>query len=139
MKSKLVVLIDNDAEDLALLESAVRETAPDAQCISCVFPDEAVHLISHFLRVAPDYVFIDVNMSRMTGPECLLALRTLEGLSNCNFVMFSGVMPPAVGEAFKKLGASDYFQKPVLSSQYKNALANIFSKYSPLTHNATVG
>jgi CheY-like chemotaxis protein len=128
MRSKLAVLIDNDVEDLAMLEGAMRETSPNLTCISCIFPDEAIHLINHFLTVAPDYIFIDVNMSRMTGPECLTSLKMIESLSDCKIIMFSGVMPPAVGEAFKKLGASDYFQKPILGSQYRTALSKIFDK-----------
>ena len=128
MKSKLAVLIDNDAEDLATLEGAMKDTSPNLTCISCIFPDEAIHLITHFLRVVPDYIFIDVNMSRMTGPECLTTLKMMESLSECKIIMFSGVMPPAVGEAFKKLGASDYFQKPLLGAQYRTTLTQIFEK-----------
>lgn len=126
MSNRRIVIIDNDTEDLETLEGNIKQIDPSAVCLSFVFSDEALRALSEEFIHVPDYIFIDVNMSRISGPDCLAYLTQVPRLSAVKIVMFSGVMPPAVGEAFVKLGAAAYFQKPLLDADYRRRLQNIF-------------
>ena len=122
---KLYVIIDNDSDDLESLEAAIKESDAEAVCLSFIFADEAVHTISHGLARIPDFIFIDVNMSRMTGNECLKTLSRTEKLRHSKIFMYSGVMPDAVGESFRQMGAFGYFQKPLLDAEYSRLIASL--------------
>ena len=135
MKNRNVVIIDNDPEDLERLESVIEQVDPQATCLSFVFADEAVRLLRDEIS-PPEFIFIDVNMRRLTGPECLKILSEDEKLKACKIVMFSVVMPPLVGESFIQRGAFAYYQKPISESLYLNIVGNIFRKQNanqPLT------
>ncbi len=130
MSRKLIVLIDNNLEDLRLLERSIRTFDRDAFCISFIFADEAIYTITQYLRQTPDVIFLNANTKRITGPECLARLRQLDALSHCRIIMFSGMMPAAVGESFLKLGASYYFQTPAGASQYQATIGEVFRNLS---------
>jgi DNA-binding NtrC family response regulator len=124
---KTIVIINNDVNDLEILEAAIKKTSPGAHCISFVFPDEALLLLDESLN-APDYIFIDMNINRVTAGECLHTLHQNRKFRQTKIVIISNMIPDAVGQSFVKLGAFDYFQKPLLDSMYQNEIAHVFEK-----------
>lgn len=128
MKGKHVFIISNNKAELEVLEAAIKGAYLDVCCLSFIFPDEALRIIGSELNTVPNYIFIDVDLSRVTGPDCLRILKRMPKLSSCKIVMFAEVMPQAVGNAFIKLGAFDFFQKPVAGSSYKITIENIIEK-----------
>lgn len=128
MGRKRVIIIDNDIAVLEILEHAIKKIAPDVCCLSFVFADEAIRVVKTELITIPDYIFINVDVSRVTAPECLRVLTRIPKLSECKIIMFAQVMPNAVGKAFIALGAFDFFQKPVVKSSYKTKIKMIFDK-----------
>jgi DNA-binding NtrC family response regulator len=125
-----VVIIDNDTDDLEMLETAILQVSPAATCLSFVFADEAIRVIGEELNSVPDFIFIDVNMSRVSGPDCLRMLKEIHKLKDCKIIMFSGVMPAVVGESFINAGAFTFFQKPLHESAYREKIMDIFSRSS---------
>lgn len=125
------VLIDNDPESLEWLEGVVKATVPEARCYSFIFSDEALDILSGEPAMIPDYIFIEVHLNRVSGRECLARIRTIPKLNASKVIMMSSVMPAAVGEAFKKTGASDYFQKPLLQSDFRHLIETIVGDHSP--------
>ena len=121
----IAVLIEDDLEDLESLESALKTVDPTIFCICCIHSDEAVRVISEELKTLPQYIFIDVNMSRKTGAECLACLRGRNELNACKVIMFSVVMPQTVGDSFMSLGADFAFQKPSSAFGYNDIVRDI--------------
>ena len=125
MKPRMVVLIDDDAEDLETLTSVIREIDPKTFCICFVHADEALQVVGDELKRKPDFIFIDVNMRRKTGAECLAELRQRSEFNSCQIIMFSIVMPATVVDSFKMMGASHAFQKPLVRQAYREILDDI--------------
>jgi DNA-binding NtrC family response regulator len=121
-----ILIIDNDPVDIEILKSAIVAVDPGAKCLILIFPEEALWLLMGSMQ-APHFIFIDVNMYPITGPECLKTLRANRKFIDSKIVMFSGVMPVAVGEAFIQLGAFDYFQKPLDPSAYREIIGGLFT------------
>jgi len=128
MKGKYVFIISNNKAELEVLEESIKEVYPDVCCLSFIFADEALRIIGSELNTVPSYIFIDADLSRVTGPDCLRILKRIPKLISCKIVMFGAVMPQAVGNSFIKLGAFDFFQKPVAGSSYKITIESIIEK-----------
>lgn len=125
MSTGIVALIDDKPDDLEVMEGVIREIDPELSCISFVYADEAVRVMEAELKRLPDYIFIDANMRRKPGVECLTELRGNSAFDNSQIIMFSVVMPAAVVDSFKAMGATHAFQKPLVRYQYKEIFHQI--------------
>lgn len=122
-----VVLIDTDRNNLSRVEGAIKSIDPNLMCISFVFADEALAVMDHELKHIPKFIVIDLNLSRMSGAECLARLRTQRIYDNSRIVVFSVVMPPIVADTFKSMGANYAFQKPLSDAGYREVLSEVLT------------
>jgi CheY-like chemotaxis protein len=94
---KTVVVIDDYIDDLDMMKESLRQIDSTIECISFEIAEEAIHLLGdngHTLH--PDYVFIDLNMPRVDGAECLKRLRNLPHLGDTPIIICSTSMPASV-------------------------------------------
>lgn len=120
-----VVLIDDDPDDLDIMKEAIASVDPAIECISFIYPVEAVRLLSKHKTIKPDFIFIDINMPRKPGPECLKELRKVDYLSVVPIVIYSTTISDRVSENLKKEGADFTFQKPSALKDYQSILQSI--------------
>lgn len=128
MRRMQIAIIDTNLDDLEILESIIKEIDSDVNCISFVFADEAIRILGTELNTVPNYIFVNADLPRVNGSDCLRMLKQIPKLSACKIIMFAQVMPKAVGNAFISLGAFDFFQKPIVKSSYKAKIKKIFDK-----------
>lgn len=64
---KTIVIIDDDSDDLDTMKEALRQIDPLILCISFLYPEEALRLLSKELILLPDYIFVDINMPKISG------------------------------------------------------------------------
>lgn len=124
---KTVIIIDDDSDDLDIMKEALMQVDPSLLCICFVYPDEAIRLLSNELILLPDFIFIDINIPRLPGPECLSLLREIRDFDQVPIIMYSTSMPDPVAETLKKSGATFTFQKPFEFNGYINILDRIIS------------
>jgi CheY-like chemotaxis protein len=110
--ARTIVLIDDDPDDLDIMKETIEKVAPSTQCISFLYPDEAIRVITTELIVVPDYIIIDMNMPRKTGLECLRELRAQEEFDEIPIIIYSTTISTSVKETLMKAGATHVFQKP---------------------------
>jgi CheY-like chemotaxis protein len=123
--AKTAVLIDDDQDDLEILKERIAAVDPALLCISFVYPQEAIRVISGELIVTPDYVFTDINMPGMTGDQCVKELRKLKDFDKTVITVFSTSMKDDVARSLKDMGANHTFQKPYKMSDYHDILCGI--------------
>ena len=123
--AKTIILIDDDPDDLFLLKESIGKIDPTLLCISFIYAEEAVELLSRELLVLPEYIFIDINMPKKTGTECLVDLRKNGELKNVPIIMCSTSMPETVSRNLLSLGANFTFQKPFTVNEYLITLRKI--------------
>src|SRR5215203_3998947 len=70
-----VILIDDDEDDLELLHESIMTANPAMNCLKFTDSVDAVVFICDGLLIAPDYVFTDINMPRMSGEQVVTELR----------------------------------------------------------------
>ena len=122
---KTVVLIDDDSDDLEIMKDALTQVDASLLCISFVYPDEAIRLLSRELILLPDFIFIDINIPRISGPECLSRLREIHEFKEVPIIMYSTSMPDGVAQRLRKNGANFTFQKPYEFNDYVRILERI--------------
>ena len=100
--SKTAILIDDDRDDLEFLEEAIRQVDHSVKCISYLFCDDALRKIFNDSSSVPNYIFIDMNMPRLNGNQCLKELRSDPKLKNVPITMLSTSMPASDGRSLSK-------------------------------------
>lgn len=121
-------LIDDDIDDQEIFSLALEEVD---EVIQCVFADDGVKALERLnndYSFLPNYIFIDINMPRMSGIECLEKIRKLPHLKHIPLFMFSTSAEAHLIAKAKELGASDFIVKPpsiVLLSKLLTQLFNL--------------
>lgn len=126
---KTVVIIDDDPDDLDVMKDALKEVDPTIHCISFISPEEALHLLSTEFVIVPDFVFIDINMIKLSGDQCLRELKKLPEFADTPIVMCSTSMPERIARELLQDGAAYVFQKPFGMKEYIRILERILYGY----------
>lgn len=90
----LILHVDDDYDDREIFCEAVK--AVDAR-ISCAQFESGIAALQ-FLdqsKTLPDYIFMDINMPKMTGLECVQKIRSVPRLLGIKVVMFSTTLKPS--------------------------------------------
>ncbi|RYY15525.1 MAG: response regulator, partial [Chitinophagaceae bacterium] len=90
---------------------------PDSRCIWADSPFTALEMLK---TQVPDIIFLDINMPRMDGFECLREIRKLDNQSSVPVILYSNGMNDEACKKALRFGASGCVRKasdiPKLSS-----------------------
>lgn len=106
----LILLVDDDAEDRAIFQEALKEVAPGNILLTAINGEEALKLLDQ-LTLMPEVVFLDINMPLMNGKVCLITMREDQRFRDIPVVIYSTSVTTTDKKTFAKLGAS-VFLKP---------------------------
>jgi CheY-like chemotaxis protein len=103
--------VDDDLDDQEIFGLAIAELDKSAVCR---FANDGLEAIEALMdeNFSPSLIFIDLNMPRMNGHECLSELRKIERLRDIPVFMYSTSSDPALVAASKALGANNFIVKP---------------------------
>ncbi|MDD3295770.1 MAG: response regulator [Candidatus Omnitrophica bacterium] len=80
-----------------------------------------------FMKVKPDWVFLDIKMPDIDGFEVLKAIKSMS--PEVNVIMITGKEDKESQDKARKLGAFDYIIKPLdLEQLHKKIQVNILDK-----------
>jgi CheY-like chemotaxis protein len=131
-----ILLADDDKDDCFLFREALSEL-PVTTDLETVYDGEQLmdYLNSHEDQL-PDVLFLDLNMPRKNGFECLSEIKHNEKLKSLPVIMFSTSYPRDmhyendIMKLLYKIGARDYIRKPENFNQLKEIIHNILNKIS---------
>lgn len=109
--AKSILLIDDDSDDAELFHEALEEIDPLVKLLRTADGCEALELL-RTLDAHPDVIFLDINMPRMDGWECLTELKSSEGLKSIPVIMYSTSSHQREKERAIEMGASMFISKP---------------------------
>jgi CheY-like chemotaxis protein len=128
MKKELVcMLIDDDSDDQDIFRLAMEGTGRPYKCILANDGVEALEMLAADNSLIPDYIFIDLNMPRMGGRQCLSELRQIERLNKTPLIIFSTSSEQRDITETMQMGASDYISKPSSISTLSRLLSHVFA------------
>ena len=119
------LIVDDDIDDQEVFLLCVKQVIKDVICLTANSGVEALSIFKNNSEYKPDFIFIDVNMPKMNGIDCLRSLTQFEQLSDTRIFMYSTTSDNAVVELSKELGARDFIVKPSKILEIKNKLTEL--------------
>src|ERR1051325_7487517 len=83
------VLIDDDADDQDVFLLALEAVDKSIRCHIANDGVEALQMLSVGKGFSPDYIFLDLNMPRMNGKQCLGQIKKIDCLRNIPVIIYS--------------------------------------------------
>jgi CheY-like chemotaxis protein len=117
-----ILLVDDDHDDCFIFETALKELNPDLH-FSCL--TNSVQLAEHLAQNSPDLIFLDINMPRKNGFECLLEIKSMAAHKAIPVIMYSNSARPQELEQAYQYGATLYLKKPSGYSDLVEALQEV--------------
>ena len=116
-----LLLIDDDSDDREIFTWVIKNIDPSLVIDSAIDGVEALDKLKddHY---HPDLIFLDLNMPRMHGLDCLKHIREVNRLSGCPVIVYSTSSNPQDMNKSRMAGASDYIAKPVDTEQLLSIL-----------------
>lgn len=88
-----IVNVDDDKDDRDMFCLAINKIDPGIECIQAESGEDAIDLVSNS-KLAPDFIFIDINMPQMNGYECVREIHQYPNLRNTRIIMLSTAFNP---------------------------------------------
>ena len=117
--SKNIFLADDDEDDRLFFEEALKEVCDDAVLTVAENGDELMEILYRPPVPMPDVIFLDLNMPKKNGFECLAEIKKNGSLKNLPIIIFTTSLQE---ESIKKVysqGANYYVRKPTDYRQLK--------------------
>jgi PleD family two-component response regulator len=88
---KKVILVDDDQDDCLLFEDAMHDIGMVSKLEVANHGEELFQILSSPYKYSPDIIFLDLNMPKMNGYECISKLRNSVELSKIPIVVFTTI------------------------------------------------
>ena len=119
------IVIDDEPAARRLMKNLLQEYAETVSVIA-----EAGHgreAMQKIEELNPDLIFLDINMPRMDGRQCLIHLRKMPRLDRVPIIIFTTLKPGYEGEEYRQLGANLCVTKPMLYAELKKVIRSIIT------------
>lgn len=121
-------IVDDDSDDQDLFIEAVNEVDSTIECISASNCEEALDLLRNRKISMPDVIFLDLNMPRLNGKQCLVELKREAHLRDIPVIIYSTSSEKRDIEETSRLGAAHFLTKPNKFEELCKALSFVVSK-----------
>ena len=119
-----LLLVDDDRDELSILSDALTDAGIDCKCTWATSPLQAIDML-HYLYA--DLIFIDYNMPKMNGIECIESIRQLKRCNNIPIVLYSSELSDAIIKRARETGAQFCLKKTSDLSLLNYHLQQIFA------------
>ena len=124
---KCVFLADDETDDRALFEDALREISIETSLTTTKNGEELMTILDTTIPPPPHIIFLDLNMPRKNGFECLAEIRAADKLKNIPVVFFSTSSDNASVDKVYEQGADYYIHKPDSFPKLIDAISKILA------------
>ncbi|OYU81800.1 MAG: response regulator [Flavobacterium sp. BFFFF1] len=122
-----IFLTDDDSDDCMLFSEALQETFSEA---TLTITTDGVKLMETLKNLKPDsrvILFLDLNMPRKNGFECLDEIRENKKLKDVSVIIFSTSSNADIIDKTYKQGANYFISKPNSFSLLKKTIEHVLS------------
>jgi len=109
---KSIFLADDDADDCMLFEDALREVSESVALTTANDGVELINLMKTTVPPPPDVIFLDLNMPKKNGFECLEYIRQTDQWKDIPIVVFSTTGQEEMVKKVYEQGANYFIRKP---------------------------
>jgi CheY-like chemotaxis protein len=117
-----ILLADDDLDDCNFFKHALDELSPSAQLTTVNDGEQLMQYLSEKTEHLPHVLFLDINMPRKNGPDCLSEIKRIPALKDIPVVMFSTSNSWDTINMLFKSGSHVYIHKPSDFAQLKQVI-----------------
>jgi CheY-like chemotaxis protein len=110
--NKHFLIVDDDADDRFFFIRALSKVNPAYHCSIAKNGVDAIEKLKD-MQPLPDYIFLDFNMPKMNGLDCLGILKSDLALHHIPVIIYSTSVYSKDIEKAKACGAAHYLPKPL--------------------------
>lgn len=121
-------LIDDDDDDQEIFSMALSNIDDAIDCVTANDGIDALNKLSSDNTFIPDFIFLDLNMVRMNGRECLVEIKKIQRLQKVPVIIYSTSSEQKDISETKRLGATDYIVKPPSMTQLEKRLEQVLRR-----------
>ena len=111
LKNNVIMIVDDDEDDRDFFCEAVGNTNLELKCLHVDNGEKALQYLQDNEHIMPDYIFLDLNMPRLDGKECLVAIKKIDHLKEVPIIIYSTSNHPLDKEQTFQLGANGFIHK----------------------------
>ncbi len=127
-KSIICFLIDDDKDDQEIFMLALEDMDIQVECVTANDGNEALLKFAQDETFLPDYIFLDLNMPRINGKQCLIEIKKIDHLKNVPIIIYSTSSAQKDKMETEKLGATAFITKPSSISEFTKILSSYLIK-----------
>lgn len=124
---KYIFLADDDEDDCLLFEDALREVSASTELTMANDGVELMTILGKLVPPPPDVIFLDLNMPKKNGFECLAEIRNTQSLKDIPVVIFSTTGEEEAIDRLYAQGANYFIKKPGSFPKLKMAIQQILA------------
>lgn len=129
---KILFLVDDDQDDREIFSEAMGECYPDVELVFAQDGLEALDILDSG-KAHPDVIFLDYNMPRMNGLDCLKQLKAKPATKDIPTIMYTTSGDREQEKVLLLLGATYYMRKTV---SYKDLCKELTRLIKMVDHKA---
>lgn len=122
-----LLLADDDSDDRYFFKRALKKLTFECELSEVVDGEQLMNSLNDTAHNLPEVVFLDINLPRMNGAECLLAIKQDPLLQHLPVVMYSTSLHQKEVDWFYNHGAHYYICKKESEAALVNVLQQCLS------------
>ena len=122
-----IILADDDKDDREFFGEALKEINISSELTTTVNGQQLMELLNNPNQPKPDIIFLDINMPRKNGKECLREIKNSKTLKDIPCIMFSASNRETDKQDSYHLGADLYVNKPMSFTEMVIVINNIIA------------
>lgn len=117
-----ILLADDDFDDCIFFKEALGELIISTELTTVHDGEQLMQLLTNEKNELPHVLFLDLNMPRKTGFECLAEIKQNSKLKELPVVIFSTSFEQEVVNLLHKNGAQYFIRKPPVFLEFKEII-----------------
>lgn len=106
-----ILLADDDKDDRFFFAKALKELSIPSKLITVGDGEKLMKYLSENSEHLPDLLFLDLNMPRKNGSECLAVIRSNEKFKHIPVIIYSTSINDTIADVLYEKGAHYYMHK----------------------------
>lgn len=117
-----LLLADDDKDDCLFFQDALKELPLSTQLLTVHDGEQLIQLLEAETEQLPHVLFLDLNMPRKNGLECLSEIKLNKKLKRLFVIIFSTSLEQGTVNLLYKNGAQLYIRKPAEFARLKKVI-----------------
>ncbi len=122
------LIAEDDVDDQEIFSIAISELDESYDCTYTLNGIDALERLNHD-TLLPNYIFLDLNMPRMNGIQCLAEIKKQDRLSHIPVVIYSTSSGQSFIDEALLHGAATFITKPSRISDLVTILNEFFANH----------